>query len=123
MNTDQELFSRILAAHQEAEDFRRDHTTNRYPPEFKDLVRSAMDTGLSAHKIHQATGVNLNTLCSWRKPLNEPRNIMCFEPVRSPKNEAVPEKGRIILPSGVEILVPLSFIEAQLVHWLRQEAA
>ena len=123
MNTDQDLFSKVISAHQKAEDFRKDHTTNRYPVEFKDLVRSAMDAGLTAHKIHQATGINLNTLCSWRKPLNNIKDIVCFEPVKLPRSDTEQEKGRIILPSGVEILVPLPLIEEQLVTCLRQEAA
>ena len=123
MTTNQDLLSKILAAHQEAEDFRRDQTTNRYPPEFKELVRQAIEAGLSAHKIHQATGVNINTLSSWRKPLNEPKDILCFEPVHSKNSKELEEKGRIILPSGIEILFPMSFIKNHLMTWLSQDAA
>ncbi|MFK7826447.1 MAG: hypothetical protein AB8G05_20035 [Oligoflexales bacterium] len=123
ISTNQDILSKILDAHQKAEDFRRDHTTNRYPLEFKELVRTAIDSGLTVHKIHQATGVNLNTLCSWRKPLNEPKDILCFEPV-PPKSSIEPEeKGRFILPSGIEILFPMSFIKNHLMTWLSQDAA
>ena len=123
LSTNQDILSKILDAHQKAEDFRRDHTTNRYPSEFKELVRQAFDAGLSAHKIHQATGVNLNTLCSWRKPLNEPKDILCFEPVSTKNSKEVEERGRIILPSGIEILFPISFIKNHLTTWLSQDAA
>ena len=123
MTTNQDLLSKILAAHKEAEDFRRDHTTNRYPEEFKGLVRSALEAGLSAHKIHQATGVSLNTIVSWKRSSTRPKDILCFEPVRPSRQDPIQEKGRIVLPSGVEILIPLSFIETYLMTWLGKEAA
>lgn len=121
--SDQNLLSNVIKAHQKAEDFRRDHTTNRYPPEFKDVVRKALESGLSAHAIRQATGVNLSTLCSWRKSLDEPKEILYFEPVKRKIDDKTSEMGRLILPSGIEIMFPMTLIKSHLVAWLSQDAA
>jgi hypothetical protein len=102
----------IIVAHQKAESFRSANTTNRYPKEFKDKVKMALERGVSTHKIHRATGMSLATICSWAKTLYERDKLVCFEAVRKPKEKD--QDGRIILSSGIEIVVPLDFIEKKL---------
>ena len=115
---------KIINEHRKAEEYRRSKTTNRYPIEFKISVAKALDAGLSVQKIHQATGVSLATLWSWRKPASESEEILCFKPVRPETSRgAEAQMARVVLPMAVEVLVPVALIKNQLLTWLTQDAA
>lgn len=105
----------IIDAHTKAESYRQANTTNRYPVEFKIKVKSALRNGLPALQIHRATGIKLATLSSWRKDTDIEEDIICFEAVRTP---SAGPNVRIIFPSGLQVAVPLSFLESRIDDWL-----
>jgi len=60
--------------------------------------------------------MSLATVNSWGRSGREDGEVLCFEAVNPNQNQT---QGKIVLPSGIEVLVPLSFIESRLNGWLR----
>ena len=115
MNRD-EILNELMVSHRNAEVYKNEHSTNRFPQDFKLMVQKAIKSGVRQADIHRATGISLVTIQSWlkKKLKNDKPELVPLEIVgERPSNEVV-----ITFPSGITVRIPPMSLNHSLFEWM-----